>query len=521
MANWNLGNILPVLGEGTYTVTAEIAGTTEVSTPVTFVVDVTGPGTVSGLTVSVSGGNPLLQWSALGASDLALYEVWRRPTSGGASAFLASTSSTSYLDASATSGVQYAYKVRGKDTADNFSPFSAEVTTSTTPATVSPPVWATGYPQAAAGGAFIFSWSHPNPTGQNVTHYLIESKQEPSGAFTQIIDQYPGVNAFMGGFTPGTSYTFRIRAQNSGGTFSSYTTSSPIVALGAGGTDTTPPVPPPTSPGAAAIAGGQAIVTWVASTSSDVAEYGVWRRREDEVSFTEVATVPVSSPRSFTDTGLSAGFLYSYKINATDTSDNVSATFSGETTVMALAGGAGGLPRVSINATRDGFVAGGRTFLPAGFHISNLATSWGLATGNWPNIVSAFTEMAEMGANIVRVGVGGNAFIATGLGTANPVASPLGQELFGDVLDLCESLGLYAIPGVGGIGLGVGSPPVGTLRDNLAAGTTSFIWSPPTGSTNVLVSGSGQPQVSVGDYLRVGPHNGLFDIVKIGAVSVI
>lgn len=547
MANWRLANILPTLGAGNYTVTAEMqeTGGVEVSAPVTFVVDLTGPSQVTGLTVNSSGGAPLLQWSPLTDSDLVGYEIWRRVSTAPASSsaflgFQAGTpliggsggSGVTYLDTSAAAGTTYLYKIAGRDSAGNISAlFSAEVSSGAVgPVTVTPPAWGSGYPQALNDGVFVFQWSHVNPTGENLDRYFIEYRVGTSSTWTEIINQFPSTNAFYSGFTPGQSYTFRIRARNTSNNFSAYSTSGAIVALGSGGTDTTPPTPPPTSPGVEAIPGGTCIVTWVASISSDVAEYGVWRRREDEASFTEIATVPVADPRSYIDTGLTAGFNYSYRINATDTSDNVSSTFSGITTVMALPAGPTGLARVTVNPTGDGFLAGGRTFLPAGFHIGNLASDWDW--NDWPRITEAFTEIAGMGANVVRVGTGGFPTMVNGINTSNLTPNQAGQSKLSDVFDLMESLGLYAVIGYGG-GLGVGSAGEILLNGTASSGATSFSaypatsnafggWSIDTNATLQSAGGANPPthKVDVGDYLYfLNSANGHVDVVQVASIT--
>jgi chitodextrinase len=101
-----------------------------------------------------------------------------------------------------------------------------------------------------------------------------------------------------------------------------------MVAFRAAGTGTSPPTAPGT-PTAAAVSASQINLGWTASASTvGLANYPVQRCQGTGCSnFAQIATVPATLS-TYSDTGLSAGTSYSYRVQAADTAGNLSA-FSG------------------------------------------------------------------------------------------------------------------------------------------------------------------------------------------------
>jgi hypothetical protein len=110
--------------------------------------------------------------------------------------------------------------------------------------------------------------------------------------------------------------------------------------------DTTPPSDP-SGPVATAVGTSQINLTWTASTDnggSGLAGYGVERcQGVDCTNFVQIAT---TSTTSYSDTGLTAGTSYSYRIRAVDNAENASNYVS----ISATTGGGGGTPAIGLVA---------------------------------------------------------------------------------------------------------------------------------------------------------------------------
>ncbi|HXE12539.1 MAG TPA: LamG-like jellyroll fold domain-containing protein [Bryobacteraceae bacterium] len=150
-----------------------------------------------------------------------------------------------------------------------------------------------------------------------VTGYLVE---RCSGAgctnFTQIATP-SGTSNSDRAVTPGSSYTYRVRATDAAGNLSGYsnlsTASTPV-----------PDTQAPSAPGslAASASSGQIGLTWTASTDNvSVTQYLIERCEGSGCSsFTQFAT---ATSTSYNDAGLAAQTSYSYRVRATDTAGNL------------------------------------------------------------------------------------------------------------------------------------------------------------------------------------------------------
>ncbi len=119
--------------------------------------------------------------------------------------------------------------------------------------------------------------------------------------------------------TTGTSYSYRVRATDAAGNLSGY---SPIA------TATTPDTQAPTAPGtltAAAVSTSQINLSWAASTDNlAVTGYRVERcQGVGCVTFAQIAA-PTGIGTTYSDTALTAGTSYSYRVRATDAAGNLS-----------------------------------------------------------------------------------------------------------------------------------------------------------------------------------------------------
>ena len=185
----------------------------------------------------------------------------------------------------------------------------------------SPPTVPGSFMATAASGTQInLSWTASSDV-VGVTGYLIERCQGAGCTNFGQIANGTATSYSDTGLTASTSYTYRVRAVNSGNNVGDYSATSTAVTTGGGG-DTTPPSTP-TSPSATAISASQINLSWTASTDNvGVTGYKVERCQGSGCS--NFAQVGTPTGTTFSDTGLTASTSYSYRVRATDAAGNLS-----------------------------------------------------------------------------------------------------------------------------------------------------------------------------------------------------
>ena len=188
--------------------------------------DTTAPGAPSGLTATALSSSQIdLAWTAP-ADNVGVtgYQV-DRCQGAGCSAFLqvATPTGTSFSDAGLNPSTSYSYRVRATDAAGNLSANSnvASATTQAPPDTT-PPTAPTGLSASAAGTTQINLVWTASTDNVAVTGYQVERCQGAGcTSFAQIIT---GTGTSFGdmGLTPGTSYSYRVRATDAAGNLSAY-----------------------------------------------------------------------------------------------------------------------------------------------------------------------------------------------------------------------------------------------------------------------------------------------------------
>jgi hypothetical protein len=161
------------------------------------------------------------------------------------------------------------------------------------------------------------SWNASTEIGGTISNYLVERCQGAGCAnFAQIASTAAtGLND--NGLTASTSYSYRVRAEDTTGALGPYSSVVTIVT----------PAPIPALPGnlmATVAAGTQIDLSWAASTETGgtVNKYLVQRcQGAGCANFTQIAT---SATTTYNDTGLVAGASYSYRVQASDTAGNLS-----------------------------------------------------------------------------------------------------------------------------------------------------------------------------------------------------
>lgn len=277
----------------------------------------TTPGTPVASGVTTVGAS--LSWAAStdAGSGVAGYEVYR--VQGTTTTLVGTTTAAAYILRDLAPGTAYSYVVKAKDVAGNVSAASAAVTFTTDPVGETEPPTTPGTPVASAvtsTGATL-AWA-PSTGDPAVSGYDVLRVQ---GTTTTVVAQTTAPSVTLSGLTPGTAYTYAVRAKNVAGDVSAL--SAPVTF-----TTTAPPVDTvaPTVPGtpvASNVATTGATLTWTASTDtggSGLAGYEVLR-----VSGTTQTLVASPTTATVALTGLTPATAYSYVVRAKDGAGNVSA----------------------------------------------------------------------------------------------------------------------------------------------------------------------------------------------------
>jgi chitodextrinase len=207
--------------------------------------------------------------------------------------------------------------VRAKDTAGNTGPYS-NVASATT-GTVAPTISAPGTLSAGATSAtqIGLSWGAATETGGTLSQYLIERCQGSGcSSFTQVgTTAVPATTFTDSGLTAGTSYSYRVRAQDTAGNTGPYSNTATSVTVTG-----TPSAP--SGLAASAASSTQVNLSWSAATETggSIAQYLIERCQGAGCSsFTQVGT---ATQLSFSDSALSGSTAYSYRVRAKDAAGN-------------------------------------------------------------------------------------------------------------------------------------------------------------------------------------------------------
>ena len=275
--------------------------------------DTQAPTVPSGLTATAGTNQVALAWSA--ASDnvgVTGYRVYRS-FGGGAYAQVAAPAGTSYTDTGLTNGTAYSYKLSAVDAATNQSAQSAAV--SAMPADTQAPTVPGGLSATAGDTQVALSWTASSDI-VGVTGYRVY-RSTGGGAYA-LVGSPAGVSYTDTGLTNGTAYSYKVAAVDGSANASAQSAAA----------SATPVAPPdtqaPTVPAGltATPSSTQVALLWTASSDNvAVTGYRVYR----SVGGGAYSQIAAPAGTSYTDTGLTNGTAYSYKVAAADAAANVSA----------------------------------------------------------------------------------------------------------------------------------------------------------------------------------------------------
>lgn len=281
---------------------------------------------------SVTATGATLNWTA-GSTNHTGFQLQRRldgATVEWSTIATPASSATSHVDTGLTSSSTYRYRIAATN-GFGTSPFSNEVTVTTL--SLPTPSAPTNLAATAVSSSQInLGWGLG---GTNQTAFQIERSAGSPGNW-QNIAVIPGqfLTSYQDtGLNEGTTYFYRVFAVNSFGP-------SPASNIANATTQGTPITPPPTAPAnltATAVSSTGINLSW---TATSVTHTGfLLQRRIGAGDWTTIAT-PGATATSFSDTGLTAGTTYLYRIQAT--SPVGPSPFSTEATATTQSGGGGG-----------------------------------------------------------------------------------------------------------------------------------------------------------------------------------
>jgi uncharacterized membrane protein/fibronectin type 3 domain-containing protein len=245
---------------------------------------------------------------------------------------IGTTTTTAYNDTGLMASTSYSYRVRAQDTSLNLGPYSA-VGAVLTPAPI-PSLPGNLMAASSSNTEIDLSWKASTETGGTISDYSVERCQGSNCTnFSQIGTSVDTVYNDTG-LTPGTIYSYRVRATDAAGSLSPY---SNMASASAQNPDNQPPTAP-SNLTATGVSPSQINLSWTASTDDvGISDYLIERCLG--AACTPTYRINTSTSATYSDTGLPAVTTYTYRVRATDAAGNLS-PYSNVTSATTQSGGA-------------------------------------------------------------------------------------------------------------------------------------------------------------------------------------
>ncbi|MGE5057516.1 MAG: beta strand repeat-containing protein [Acidobacteriota bacterium] len=323
---------------------------------------------------------------------------------------IGTTTTTSYNDTGLSGSVSYSYRVRAQDTNGVDGPYSALVSI-TTGATI-PSLPGNLVASSLSTSEIDLSWVTSTEPGGSISDYLVERCPGTNCSnFVQI--NATGLNSYADtSVTSGSTYTYRVRAQDAAANVGPYSNLATASAV-------TPDTQPPTAPGSLTVtpaSSSELNLAWTASIDN-VGVTGYYIERCSGAGCTNFFRVAVSSTTSYSDIGLSANTTYEYRVRATDAAGNLSSYTSvlGATTLSATS------PDYTLSASPSALTIapgtqGGTTIsstVSNGFNNAISLSASGMPSGT--TVIFSPSSIAAPG--------GGTASLAIAVGASTPTGT--------------------------------------------------------------------------------------------------
>lgn len=252
-------------------------------------------------TTSLSARTIHLAWKDNSSNEQQFYIERTTNNFVGIAQFIVGVNVTNYTDTNLNSSTRYSYRVRARNSA-GYSKYSN--TNSATTLAAAAPAAPSELTVAALNSSQMQLLWRDNSTDE--TQFNIE--RSTNGFLTTVpFSVSANVTNFIDvNLQPSTTYSYRVRASNSGG-LSGYSNTNTAT--------TAPPTPPnpPSSLSATPLATTQARLNW-SDTSTDETEFRIERSINGFTS--TVQFIAVANTTTFTDTNVLPGIRYEYRVRA-------------------------------------------------------------------------------------------------------------------------------------------------------------------------------------------------------------
>jgi RHS repeat-associated protein len=261
------------------------------------------PAAPSGLSAAaVSGTQINIAWTD-NSNNETEFRIERKTGSAGTYAQITTVGAnvTAYSNTGLANGTTYFYRVRASNSVGN-SAYSNQANATTQSLPSAP----TGLSATAVSGTQVnLSWTD---TSDNETQFQIQRKIGEEGTFANLDTVGANVTAYSDtGLVNGTTYIYRVRAQNSVGN-SGFSNQSSATTL-------SPPAAP-TGLTASAVSNTEITLNWTDASTNETG-FRIERKTGAGGTYGEIALVGANAT-SYNNTGLASGVEYYYRIRATN-----------------------------------------------------------------------------------------------------------------------------------------------------------------------------------------------------------